>query len=172
MGKRESKREEYKILQVLSPKLGMIPYVVPWSNLMAQMRPNEQEVPEFFNKSESMKQTVEIIDDEEVLQTMTCTPRVIDKDPKGWLTAFDVELDLFKRLDVMIPIEQLLLDFSRIEILPCKVVMVKKLNGDGAHKKKGRVAVCGNFQMVGEETCANTPSFPMLRTRATSGSSL
>ena len=49
-----------------------------------------------------------------------------------------------------------------------KVVMVKKPNGDGTHKKKGRVVhmVCGNFQMVqpGEETCANPPSFPMLRT--------
>ena len=44
--------------------------------------------------------------------------------------------------------------------------MVKKPLGDGTHKKKGRVVVCGNFQQVqpGEETCANTPSFPMLRT--------
>ena len=43
--------------------------------------------------------------------------------------------------------------------------MVKKPHGDGTHKKKGRVVVCGNFQLVqpGEETCANTPSFPMLR---------
>ena len=43
--------------------------------------------------------------------------------------------------------------------------MVKKPNGDGTHKKKARVVVCGNFQQVqpGEETCANTPSFPMLR---------
>ena len=44
--------------------------------------------------------------------------------------------------------------------------MVKKPIGDGTHLKKGRVVVCGNFQQVqpGEETCANTPSFPMLRT--------
>ena len=43
--------------------------------------------------------------------------------------------------------------------------MVKKPNGYGTHKKKARVVVCGNFQQVqpGEETCANTPSFPMLR---------
>ena len=110
-------------------------------------------------------QTVEIIDDAEVLQT-TCTPRGIDKDPKGWCTAFDVELDSFRRLDVMAPIEQRPLDLSKIEILPCKVIMVKKPNGDSTHKKKGRVVVCANFQVVlpGEETYANTPSFPMLRT--------
>ena len=54
-----------------------------------------------------------------------------------------------------------------MEILPGKVVMVKKPIGDGTHLKKGRVVVCGNFQQVqpGEETCANTPSFPMLRTK-------
>ena len=39
-------------------------------------------------------------------------------------------------------------------------------NRDGTHLKKGRVVVCGNFQQVqpGEVTCANTPSFPLLRT--------
>ena len=44
--------------------------------------------------------------------------------------------------------------------------MVKKQIGDGFHFKKGRVLVCGNFQQVQtrEDTCANTPSFPMLRT--------
>ena len=67
-----------------------------------------------------MRQTVEIIDDEEVLQTTTCTPKDIEKDPKGWYTAFDVELDLFRRLDVMIPIQQRLLDLAKIEILPLR----------------------------------------------------
>ena len=127
---------------------------------------NEQEVPDYFNKSEAMKQTLEIIDDEEISQTTTCTPRDIDKDPKGWYTAFDIELESFRHLDVMVPTQQRLLDLANIEILPCKVVMVNKPNGDGTHKKKGRVVVCGNFQLVqlGEEICANTPSFPMLRT--------
>ena len=43
--------------------------------------------------------------------------------------------------------------------------MVKKPIGDGTHSKKGRVVVCGIFQQVqpGEDTCANTLSFPMLR---------
>ena len=52
--------------------------------------------------------------------------------------------------------------------------MVKKPIGDGTHLKKGRVVVCGSFQQVqpGEETCANTPSFPMLRTKGLSCSSL
>ena len=61
-----------------------------------------------------MKQNLETIDDEETLQTTTCTPKHIDK------------------------VSQL-----KIEIIPCKVVMVKKPNGDGTHKKQGRVVVCG-----------------------------
>ena len=66
----------------------------------------------------------------------------------------------------MDPVPLNTLDTSTLDILPCKVVMVKKPQGDGTHRKKGRVVVCGNFQQVqpGEETCANTPSFPMLRT--------
>ena len=65
------------------------------------------------------------------------------------------------------------LETTSLDILPCKVVMVKKPLGDGTHKKKGRVVVCGNYQQVqpGEETCANTPSFPMLRTKGHSCSS-
>ena len=74
--------------------------------------------------------------------------------------------DSFDRLDVMDSVPLNTLDTSTVDILPCKVVMVKKPQGDGTHRKKGRVVVCGNFQQVqpGEETCANTPSFPMLRT--------
>ena len=43
-------------------------------------------------------------------------------------------------------------------------MLVKKPNGDGTHRKKARV-VYGNFNRVqpGGDTCANTPSFPMLR---------
>ena len=111
-----------------------------------------------------MKQTVEIVEDEEVLQTTTCTPKDIDKDPKGWKVAFQDELDSFERLDVMDPVPLNTLDTSTLDILPCKVVMVKKPQGDGTHRKKGRVVVCGSFQQVqpGEETCANTPSFPVM----------
>ena len=106
------------------------------------------------------------MEDEEVIQTTTCTPKDIDKDPEGWKLAFKAELDSFDRLDVMDSVPLNSLDTTSVEILPCKVVMVKKPQGDGTHKKKGRVVVCGNFQKVqpGEETCANTPSFPMLRT--------
>ena len=102
-----------------------------------------------------MKQTVEIVEDEEVLQTTTCTPKDIDKDPEGWKVAFRDELDSFKRLDVMDSVPLNTLDTSALDILPCKVVMVKKPQGDGTHRKKGRVVVCGNFQQVqpGEETC-------------------
>ena len=138
----------------------------PWTAWISQVRLNEQEVPEFFRTSDAMKQTVEIMEDEEVLQTTTCTPKDIDKDPEGWKVAFREELNSFDRLDVMDSVPLNTLDTSTLDILPCKVVMVKKPQGDGTHRKKGRVVVCGNFQQVqpGEETCANTPSFPMLRT--------
>ena len=176
--KREAKREEYQAYrkekqstQVIEdtpqdgkPEEGL--QLNPWTAWIAQVRLNEQEVPEFFRTSDAMKQTVEIVEDEEVLQTTTCTPKDIDKDPEGWKVAFREELDSFDRLDVMDAVPLNTLDTSTIDILPCKVVMVKKPKGDGTHRKKGRVVVCGNFQQVqpGEETCANTPSFPMLRT--------
>ena len=138
----------------------------PWTAWISQIRLSEQEVPEYFRTSDAMKQTVEIVEDEEVIQTTTCTPKDIDKDPEGWKLAFKAELDSFDRLDIMDSVPLNSLDTTSVEILPCKVVMVKKPPGDGTHKKKGRVVVCENFQQVqpGEETCANTPSLPMLRT--------
>ena len=176
--KREAKREEYHAYQKGKqdsngvedsrqenrPEVGL--GLNPWTAWISQIRLNEQEVPEFFRTSDAMKQTVEIVEDEEVLQTTTCTPKDIDKDPEGWKVAFREELNSFDRLDVMDAVPLNTLDTSTLDILPCKVVMVKKPQGDGTHRKKGRVVVCGNFQQVqpGEETCANTPSFPMLRT--------
>ena len=172
--KREAKREAYHAQQT-NIKVEEIQrdegietgsQLNPWTAWISQIRLNEQEVPEFFRNSDAMKQTVEIVEDEEVLQTTTCTPKDIDKDPEGWKVAFRDELDSFNRLDVMDSVPLNTLDTSTLDILPCKVVMVKKPQGDGTHRKKGRVVVCGNFQQVqpGEETCANTPSFPMLRT--------
>ena len=138
----------------------------PWTAWISQIRLNEQEVPEFFRTSYATKQMVEIVEDEEVLQTTTSTPKDIDKDPEGWKVAFQDELNSFDRLDVMDPVPLSTVDTTSVDILPCKVAMVKKPLGDGTNRKKGRVVVCGNFQQVqpGEETCANTPSFPMLRT--------
>ena len=85
---------------------------------------------------------------------------------EDWKKAFTKELDSFERLNVKTDVWENTLDLRNVEILPGKVVMVKKPIGDGTHLKKGRVVVCGDFQQVqpGEETCANTPSFPMLRT--------
>ena len=176
--KREAKRDEYHTQKLksqsnrssetshLKERSAQRSELSPWTAWISQIRLNEQEVPEFFRTSDAMKQTVEIVEDEEILQTTTCTPKDIDKDPKGWKVAFQDELDSFERLDVMDPVPLNTLDTSTLDILPCKVVMVKKPQGDGTHRKKGRVVVCGNFQQVqpGEETCANTPSFPMLRT--------
>ena len=109
--------------------------------------------------------------EEEVLQTTTCSTRDLHEDIdsiiEGWRKAFTKELDSFERLNVKTDVWENALDKSKVEILPGKVVMVKKPVGDGTHLKKGRVVVCGTFQQVqpGEETCANTPSFPMLRTK-------
>ena len=50
----------------------------PWTAWISQIKLNEQEVPEFFRTSDAMKQTVEILEDEEVLQTTTCTPKDIE----------------------------------------------------------------------------------------------
>ena len=177
--KRGAKKDGYHARQMLNPtpmkarehvhqdgKITTGLEMNPWTAWISQIKLNEQEVPEFFRTSDAMKQTVEILEDEEVLQTTTCTPKDIDKDPEGWKVAFKTELDSFDRLEVMDSVPLNTLDTTSMDILPCKVVMVKKPLGDGTHKKKGRVVVCGNFQQVqpGEETCANTPSFPMLRT--------
>ena len=94
--KREAKRDEYHTQKLgkrsdrradgshfgnrLEPGSGLN----PWTAWISQIKLNEQEVPEFFRTSDAMRQTVEIVEDEEVLQTTTCTPKDIDKDPKGW----------------------------------------------------------------------------------------
>ena len=154
--KREAKREAYHAQQTnikveevqRDEKIEMGSQLNPWTAWISQIRLNEQEVPEFFRTSDAMKQTVEIVEDEEILQTTTCTPKDIDKDPEGWKVAFRDELDSFDRLDVMDSVPLNTLDTSTLDILPCKVVMVKKPQGDGTHRKKGRVVVCGNFQQV------------------------
>ena len=64
-----------------------------------------------------MKHTVEILDEEEVLQTTTCTPKNIYTDIKGWTTAFDVELFSFLNLDVKIDVHESTLDLKRVAIL-------------------------------------------------------
>ena len=143
-----------------------IPNVQPWASVIQQTLAH-QNVPEYFQRDDSMRYSAEILDEEEVLQTTTCTPKDIYTDLKGWTTAFEVELFSFQTLDVKLDVREDTLDLRRVTILPGKAVMVKKPNGDGTHKKKARVVVCGNFQQVqpGEETCANTPSFPMLRVK-------
>ena len=136
----------------------------PWDAVINQTKLLEQEVPSFFQDEVAMREVY--LPEEEVLQTTTCSTRDIYEDIEGWRKAFTKELDSFDRLNVKTDVWENTLDKAKVEILPGKVVMVKKPIGDGTHLKKGRVVVCGNFQQVqpGEETCANTPSFPMLRT--------
>ena len=136
----------------------------PWDAVINQTKLLEQEVPSFFQDEGAMREVY--LPEEEVLQTTTCSTRDIYEDIEGWRMAFTKELDSFDRLNVKTDVWENTLDKAKVEILPGKVVMVKKPIGDGTHLKKGRVVVCGNFQQLqpGEETCANTPSFPMLRT--------
>ena len=121
-----------------------IPNIQPWASVIQQTL-NHQNVPEYFQRDDTMKYSAEILNEEEVLQTTTCTPKDIYTDIKGWTTAFEVELFSFQTLDVKIDVREDTLDLRRVTILPGKAVMVKKPNGDGTHKKKARVVVCGNF---------------------------
>ena len=138
--------------------------VHPWSPLIHQTKLMEQEVPAYFQQGSNLQ--TQYVNEEEVLQTTTCSTKDLQEDMEGWKKAFEKELNSFDRLNVKTDVWENTLDLRKVEILPGKVVMVKKPIGDGTHLKKGRVVVCGNFQQVqpGEETCANTPSFPMLRT--------
>ena len=115
---------------------------IPWASVIQQTL-SHQDVPEYFQKDETMRHTIEILDEEEVLQRTTCTPKGVYTDIKGWTTAFEVELFSLLTLDVKIDVHEDTLDLGRITILPGKAVMVKKPSGDGTHKKKARVVVCG-----------------------------
>ena len=88
--KRESKRSEYQS-QKNCQEQSTGSEMYPWTTWISQIKLSEQEVPEFFRTSDVMKQTVEIVEDAEVLQTTTCTPRDIDKDPEGWKKVFEAE---------------------------------------------------------------------------------
>ena len=134
----------------------------PWSPLIQQTKLLEQEVPAYFQEGSNLQ--TQYVNEEEVLQTTTCSTKDLQEDMEGWKKAFTKELDSFERLNVKTDVWENTLDLRNVEILPGKVVMVKKPIGDGTQLKKGRVVVCGNFQQVqpGEETCANTPSFPIV----------
>ena len=89
LSKREHKRNEYQT-QRIQQKPGiahdipshkseeeckqpiMVSGMQPWTAWISQVRLNEQEVPEYFRTSDAMKHTVEIVEDDEVIQTTTC----------------------------------------------------------------------------------------------------
>ena len=47
--------------------------VQPWASVIQQTL-NHQNVPEYFQRDDTMKYSAEILEEEEVLQTTTCTP--------------------------------------------------------------------------------------------------
>ena len=158
---RQHKRKTHSVNKIVYDSLGS---GHPWSPLIHQTKLMEQEVPAYFQQGSNLQ--TQYVNEEEVLQATTCSTKDLQEDMEGWKKAFTNELDSFDRLNVKTDVWENTLDLRKVEILPGKVVMVKKPIGDGTHLKKGRVVVCGNFQQVqpGEDTCANTLSFPMLRT--------
>ena len=95
----------------------------PWLPLNQQTKLLEQEVPSFFQEGNLQTQYVT---EEEVLQTTTCSTRDLQEDMQGWKKAFTNELDSFERLNVKTDVWEHTLDLRSVEILPGKVVMVKK----------------------------------------------
>ena len=89
-----------------------IPNIQPWASVIQQTL-NHQNVPEYFPKDDTMKYSAEILNEEEVLQTTTCTPKDIYTDIQGWTTAFEVELFSFQTLDVKIDVREDTLDLTK-----------------------------------------------------------
>ena len=83
------------------------------------------EAPNYFQLDDTMEQNVEILEDEQVLQTRTCTPLDIYQDIQGWIRAIEMELDSSLHLDVKTNAHESILDLKKIPILPGKIVMVK-----------------------------------------------
>ena len=106
----------------------------PWDVVIQQTKLLEQEVPSFFQDETAMKEVH--LPEEEVLQTTTCSTRDLNEDIEGWRKAFTKELDSFDRLNVKTDVREDTLDKSKVEILPAKVVMVKKPNGMGLILRK------------------------------------
>ena len=88
--------------------MNSVPNLQPRASVIQQTL-SHQNVPEYFQKDDVMKHSVEILE-EEVLQTTTCTPKDIYTDVQGWTTAFEVELFSFLTLDVKIDVHEDTLD--------------------------------------------------------------
>ena len=56
-----------------------VPNIQPWASVIQQTL-SHQNVPEYFQKDDTMKYSAEILEEEEVLQTTTCTPKDIYTD--------------------------------------------------------------------------------------------
>ena len=93
------------------PVVNSVPNIQPWASVKQQTL-SHQHVPEYFQKDETMKHSIEILEDK-VLQTTTCTPKDIYMDIQGWTTAFEVELFSFLTLDVKIDVHEDTLDLGR-----------------------------------------------------------
>ena len=70
----------------------------PWSPLIQQTKLLEQEVPAYFQEGSNLQ--TQCVNEEEVLQTTTCSTKDLQEDMEGWKKAFTKELDSFERLNV------------------------------------------------------------------------
>ena len=69
---REAKWELWGKGSLMKP----IPNIQPWASVIQQTL-SHQNVPEYFQKDDTMRYSTEILEEEEVLQTTTCTPKDI-----------------------------------------------------------------------------------------------
>ena len=72
--------------------------VHPWSPLIHQTKLMEQEVPAYFQQGSNLQ--TQYVNEEEVLQTTTCSTKDLQEDMEGWKKAFKNELNSFDRLNV------------------------------------------------------------------------
>ena len=67
--------------------------VHPWSPLIHQTKLLEQEVPTYFQQGSNLQ--TQYVNEEEVLQTTTCSTKDLQEDMEGWKNAFKNELNSF-----------------------------------------------------------------------------
>ena len=89
---RQHKRKGHSVNKIVhdSPES-----VHPWSPLIHQTKLMEQEVPACFQQGSNLQ--TQYVNEEEVLQTTTCSTKDLQEDMEGWKKAFEKELNSFDR---------------------------------------------------------------------------
>ena len=88
--------------------------VHPWSPLIHQTKLMEQEVPAYFQQGSNLQ--TQYVNEEEVLQTTTCSTKDLQEDMEGWKKAFEKELNSFDRLHVKTDVWESTLDLKYFQV--------------------------------------------------------